>query len=301
MIAVSEVIHFIKFDIINVFGVIQNKFIKYLKPIDCVDEYTLDWISKHKNNKQQAAEQSKAKVILCDPSICFSEIIISQGKVLIHVNNPKIEIALIADRFFAVKPSPGIHNSAYIDPKANISKLSYIGPNCFIGNCTIGSGTLIYPNVTIYDGVVIGKNVIVQAGAVIGTDGLGCERKEDGTLVKFSHLAGVVIDDNVEIGANCQIARGALSNTVIGYGTKINGLCFIAHNCILGKNVLITGNSMLAGSVKVEDNVTIYSRVVVREQRTIGEGAVIGMGAVVITDIPPGETWMGNPAKRYEK
>lgn len=130
---------------------------------------------------------------------------------------------------------------------------------------------------------------------------MGCDRKKDGILVKFPHFGGVEICDDVEIGANCQITRGSLSNTIIGSGSKINGLCFIAHNCILSKNVWITGDTMLAGSVTIEDNVTIYSKVIIREQRTIGEGSVIGMGAVVTKDVPPGETWVGNPAKKMEK
>jgi len=301
MLPLSKIIKFIKPNIINVFGSADNVFVRYLRPIELVDEYTLDWISKHRKDKQKIAEQSKAKVILCDTSVYYSESISSQNKILIHVHNPKMEIALIADHFFIQKPLPEIHSTAYIHPEARISESVYIGPNCFIGKCSINTGTIIHPNVTIYDGVTIGKNVVIQAGAVIGTDGLGCERKEDGVLVKFSHLGGVEVGNDVEIGANCQIARGALTNTIIGNGSKINGLCFIAHNCILGKNVWITGCSMLAGSVRVEDNVTIYSRVVVREQRTIGKGAVIGMGAVVTSNIPPSETWLGNPAKRHEK
>ena len=182
-----------------------------------------------------------------------------------------------------------------------IAKSVYIASNCSIGDCTIEEGTCIYPNVTIYDGVSIGKNVIIQAGAVIGTDGLGCERKENGELIKFAHLGKVIIEDNVEIGANCQIARGALSDTIIGKGTKINGLSFIAHNCVIGNNVLITGSSMLAGSVNVEDNVTIYSKVIVREQRKIGKGSIIGMGSVVTKNVPAGEIWIGNPAKKMKK
>ena len=153
----------------------------------------------------------------------------------------------------------------------------------------------------IYDNCEIGNDCLIHAGTVIGTDGLGCMREADGTLVKFPHLGGVRIGNNVEIGANCQIAKGVLSDTFIGDGCKINGLCFIAHNCILEENVWITGDTMLCGTVHVGKDATVFSNVIVRDQRHIGAGATIGMGAVVTKHVPDGETWLGNPARKLEK
>ena len=300
-IALQEIIDFLGSDVIQVFGNPKDVYVRHLKPSETVDKDTLDWVNSIRPDKQVIAENSKAKVILADKDVQYTNPIASQCKTLILVENPRITLALIADQFFVQKPSSGIHFSSYIHPKAEIFASAYIGSNCSIGKCTIGENTRVYPNVTIYDGVNIGNNVIIQAGTVVGTDGLGCDRKKNGELVKFPHLGGVEICDNVEIGANCHIARGALSNTIIGSGSKINGLCFIAHNCILGKNVWITGDTMLAGSVSVEDNVTIYSKVIIREQRKIGEGSIIGMGAVVTKDVPPCEIWIGNPAKKMEK
>lgn len=301
LINIKDIISFLGTDVIRTFGVTDGVFVRHLKPVESVDDETLDWIGAGRKNKQYLAENSPAKVILCDPEISYSDTLKSQGKTLIQVRNPKLSLSLIADRFFVTKEKFGIHPSAVIHPSAKIADNVFIAAHCSLGNCEIGEGSRIFPNVTVYDGVSIGKNVVIHAGAVIGTDGLGCERKDDGELVKFTHLGGVIIHDHVEIGANCQVARGALSNTIIGNGVKINGLTFIAHNCILGKNVLITGHSMLAGSVKVEENATIYSHSIVRQQKTIGKGAVIGMGSVVISDVPPGETWVGNPAKKLEK
>lgn len=300
-VAVKDIINFLGSEIIRIDGNPENIYVINLKPPELVDKDSLDWIGKQKQNKQQIAEETAAQTIICDTSVIFTEKIAAQNKVLICVNNPRLIIALVADKFFLKKPEPGVHSTAYLHPKAVVDSTVYIGANCSIGKCKIHEGTTIYPNVTIYDGVSIGKNVLIQAGAVIGTDGLGCERRDDGTLIKFTHLGGVEIGDDVEIGANCQIARGALSNTIIGRGCKINGLCFIAHNCVLDENVWITGNTMLAGSVRVGKNATIFSSVIVREQRSIGQRATIGMGSVVTKDVPAGETWLGNPAKKVEK
>lgn len=210
-------------------------------------------------------------------------------------------MARIADHFFVEKHIPGINPSAVIDPDARIDETAHIGAGCIIGKVTIGAGTVLMPNVVVYDNVKIGDNCLIQAGVVIGTDGLGCSRDDQGRLTKFPHLGGVVIGNDVEVGANSQIAKGSFSDTIIEDGCKLNGLCFIAHNCHLEENVWITGNTMLCGSVHVGKNTTIFSSVIIRDQRTIGQGVTIGMGAVVTKSIPDGETWVGNPAKKFEK
>jgi UDP-3-O-[3-hydroxymyristoyl] glucosamine N-acyltransferase len=300
-IPVQEIINLLGTEVIQVLGNIEKRYIHHLKPVESVDEYTLDWVNSTRDNKQSIAESSKASVLLVDEEISFSENIQVQNKILIQVKSPRLGITMVAQGFFVAKQEAGIHPNATIHPEAVVSLTATISAGCVVGNCIIGDNTIVQPNVTIYDKVTIGKNCLIQAGVVIGTDGLGCQRLEDGTLVKFPHLGGVEIGDNVEIGANSQIARGALSNTIIKNGVKMNGLCFIAHNCILEENVWITGNTMLAGSVRVKKNTTIFSSVIIREQRTIGSGVIIGMGAVITKDVPDGETWFGNPAQKKEQ
>ena len=298
-IAIQDIINFLGPDVIQVLGNIEDRcYIHHLKPVESVDEFTLDWVNSTKADKQLIAESSKANVLLVDDEIAYSENIQIQNKILIYVKSPRLGISMVAQAFFVAKQLTGIHPDATIDSEAIVSSSAYISAGCVLGNCVIGDNTVIQPNVTIYDKVTIGENCLIQAGVVIGTDGLGCQRREDGTLVKFPHLGGVDIGNNVEIGANCQIARGVLSNTIIKNGVKMNGLCFIAHNCILEENVWITGNTMLAGSVRVKENTTIFSSVVIREQRTIGRGVTIGMGSVITKDVPDGETWFGSPAKK---
>ena len=300
-ILLTEIISFLGDEIIIVYGNPVDIELRYLKEPKNVDEYTLDWVNANKSGKQQIVETSKANAIIVGQDIIYSDVLKEQGKVIIQVNNPKLTVAKVGNEFFVCKPLPCIHSTAVINKEAKIGNNVFIGANTTIGKCEIGNNVTIHSNVTLYDNVTIKNNVLIHAGAIIGTDGLGCEREKDGRLVKFPHFGGVIIEDDVEIGANCQIAKGALSNTIIGKGSKINVGCYIAHNVVLGKNVWISAQAKIAGSVHVCDNVTIFIGVIIREQKTIGFGSTIGMGAVVTKDVPDGETWIGNPAKKLLK
>lgn len=301
-IKVADIIGFLGAEIISVQGKVDDcTYVDNIPDSSNVEEFSLDWVNSSKDNKQIIAENSRAKVLVVDPSVVLSPIMENVGKVLLVVSKPRRTVAKIASHFFIEKKTPGIHLSAIIHDEALIDSSAHISAGCVIGKAKIGAGTVLMPNVVVYDDVCIGDNCLIQAGAVIGTDGLGCIRDAEGKLTKFPHLGGVIIGNDVEIGANCQVAKGAFSNTVLENGCKINGLCFIAHNCHLEENVWITGDTMLSGSVHVKKNTTIYSNVIIREQRIIGERVTIGMGSVVTKNIPDGETWVGNPAHKLEK
>lgn len=300
-VSVLEIITCLGDEIINTNGDITDVYIDNLADAQHVNETTLDWVNPSKQDKQNIAESSPAKVVLTDDTVIYSDSMRLQQKVLLHVKKPRLAMIKVAYQFFLEKQKPGVHPTAVIDAEAVIDNTAHIGAGCVIGKASIGADTVLMPNVVVYDDVKIGDRCLIQAGAVIGTDGLGCSRDAEGRLTKFPHLGGVVIGNDVEIGANCQIARGALSDTVIKDGCKMNGLCFIAHNCVLEENVWITGDTMLCGSCHVGKNATIFSDVIIRDQRTIGKGAQIGMGAVVVKNIPDGETWLGNPAHKVEK
>jgi len=299
-VSLNKIIDFLSNELIDVYGD-ESIIVKHLSDTEHVDEFTLDWINPAKQEKQKAAEASKAKAIIVDKEIVFSEVIRNQGKVLLVVNNPKLAIAKVGNEFFVEKVTPGIHPSAIIHPDAQIGKRVYIGANTVIENCTIGDDAIIDANVHIYSPVIIGKHCTVKSGAVLGGMGFGFEKDENGNLFRFPQIGNLFIGDYVEIGANTCIDRGALSDTVIGDHCKINNLCHIAHNNKIGKNVVITAHVNISGSNVIEDKVWIAPNASIRGWIKIGKGATIGMGAVVTKDVPAGETWVGNPARKLEK
>lgn len=299
-ISINSIIGILGEEVVSVYGDVENAWIDNLSDANNVNETSLDWINISKQNKQEIAEASIAKVLITDESVRYSAALQGQKKVILHVKNPRLAMIKVAYMFLE-KKEPSIHPTAVVDPNAHIHPSVHVGAGCIVGRATIGADTVLMPNVVVYDNVTIGERCLFQSGVVIGTDGLGCSRDAEGKLTKFPHLGGVIIGDDVEIGANSQVARGALSDTIIKNGCKMNGLCFIAHNCVLEENVWITGDTMLCGSVHVGKNTTIFSNVVVRDQCYIGENATVGMGAVVVKSIPSGETWIGNPARKIEK
>ena len=295
-IEIREILGFLGDKISKVDGEVAGAYIDNLAEVERVNETTLDWINPSKHNKQEIAEGSKARVLLVDESI--SPI---AGKVLIRVKNPKVAIAEVGNHFFVEQPKRFIHTTAIIDPEAKIGKDVSIGAYCVIGKAVIGDGCVLDTNVRVYDDVVMGKSCVVKAGAVLGGAGFGYERDADGNKFRFPQIGQLIMGDYVEVGANTCIDRGALADTVIGDYTKINNLCHIAHNNKIGKNVTITGCVNVSGSNVIDDDVWLAPNSSVRGWVHVGKGVTVGMGAVVVKDIPEGETWVGNPARKLDK
>lgn len=300
-VTIEELKSFLGESILAIHGDYSSAYIDNISDVDRVSYSTLDWINSAKSNKQFIAETSKAKVLLVDPTVVYSSNLKHNEKILLIVENPKAILINIIREFFVEKIQPRIDPTAVIHPNAKIGKNVFIGAHCYIGDCIIGDDNIIHSNVCIYDRTIIGNNNVIHSGALVCVDGLGCVRSSDGSLIEFPQLGGVVIGNNTYIGGNTHIASGSLSDTIIENGCKINGMCFIGSNDHIGENVWITGSTMLAGSVKVGKNTTIFSKVVVREWCKIGENVIIGMGSVVTKNVPAGETWLGNPARKFEK
>lgn len=206
--------------------------------------------------------------------------------------HPSASVARSAE--ISVDAVVGAH--AVIEREARIGRGASIGPGTVVGRRSeVGAGSILYANVSVYHDVHIGKRVIIHSGSVIGADGFGYLPR-GGKHVKIPHVGGVVIEDDVELGALVTVDRGMMDDTIVRQGAKIDDHCHVAHNCDVGECVIMAGGSMLSGSVRVGKAAVLAGAVAVRDNLSIGAGARLGGGSRVLSDVPPGESVLGYPA-----
>jgi UDP-3-O-[3-hydroxymyristoyl] glucosamine N-acyltransferase len=199
---------------------------------------------------------------------------------------------------------PGVYveERAVVSERARIGANTRVGAGCALGaGVTIGSDCEIYPSVTIYPGTTLGDRVIVHAGAVLGSDGFGYVRdRKTGRYEKFPQVGRLVIEDDVEIGANATVDRGALDETRIRRGAKIDNLVHIGHNCDIGEDVVIAAQTGLSGSIVLENGVVLGGQVGIGEHARIEEGVMLGgQGGVLPNKVLRGKgvAFWGTPAQ----
>jgi UDP-3-O-[3-hydroxymyristoyl] glucosamine N-acyltransferase len=249
---------------------------------------------------EELIRQARASLVILDRTLPFDGPALASAGVaaVIESDNARLDFMRVVDRFFAAPRPRGIAPSAVIAASARVAKDVYIGPLCSLGErVEIGAGTVIHAGVQIYDRVRIGRNVTIHAGTVIGADGFGYERDAQGVLVKFPHLGGVVIEDDVEIGANTCIDRGALGDTRVCKGARIDNLVHVAHNTVVGRHAAVIAHAMIGGSTQIGDFAWVAPSACLRDRITIGAHAVVGLAAVVTKSVPDGVTVMGAPAR----
>lgn len=189
---------------------------------------------------------------------------------------------------------------AYLGENVKVGNASKIFPNAFIGdNVSIGNKCIIHPGVKIYHGTVIGNNVTIHAGTVVGSDGFGFAPQADGSFKKVPQIGNVVIEDNVEIGANTTIDRATIGSTIIKAGAKLDNLIQIAHNVEVGNSTVIAAQSGVSGSTKIGKNAMIGGQVGIVGHINIGDGAKINAQSGVSKSIEPGKSVTGSPAYDY--
>ena len=236
----------------------------------------------------------------CKAAIVLSRTIIP-NRCCIVVDDPKLAFVHVLEEWFHVEHSGEIHPSATIDPTANVHETATIHAGVVVmGDCEVGAGTTVFPNAVLYPKTVVGQRVRIHAGAVIGSDGFGYHPGPHGP-VKIPHLGPVVIEDDVEIGANATIDRGFLTETRIGQGSKLDNLVHVAHNVSMGSHVVIAAQTGISGSVSIGDGVLMGGQVGIVEHTEIGPGARIGAQSGVTRTIPSGETVLGSPAESAMK
>ncbi len=234
-------------------------------------------------------------LIADDPYYAFSQIVI-----LLHGHRQHKNVGLSEKAGIATTAKIGknciINNFATICDNAVIGDNTIIYPCVFVGpNVTIGQNCIFYPNATIYDGCKLGDNVIINANATIGKDGYGYAT-HNGKHYKIPQIGIVILEDDVEIGSNCCIQRGAIEDTVIGTGCKIGDLTNIGHGTKIGPHCLLIGQIAIAGSTTIGHHCVIGGQVGIVGHIKIGNCVKIAAQAGVVNDIPDGQSVMGAPA-----
>ena len=272
-----------------------------------------------------AALQSRAGAVIAGEFAAS----VNCGRPLLVSDHPKLAFARAARAFRAshddastesssgqasVHATAVVHTSAVLKPGARVEERAVVGARAEIGEntcigagCAIGEGVKIgrdceiYPNVTLYPGTTMGDRVIVHAGAVLGSDGFGYVRdRNTGHYEKFPQVGKLVIEDDVEIGANTTIDRGALDQTRIRRGAKLDNLVHIGHNCQIGEDVIIAAQTGLSGSIVIENGVILGGQVGIGEHARIEEGVMLGgQGGVLPNKVLRGKgvAFWGTPAQ----
>ena len=238
-----------------------------------------------------------------------------EGRSLIVVPDPYLALARALEIFHPPeRPRPGVSPAAHvpsscaIGPEAAIQTGVVLGERCRVGArtviqagvvlgdaVTVGEDTWLHPNVTVYAGCAIGSRVVVHAGAVIGSDGFGFAREGE-RHHKIPQVGTVVVEDDVEIGANAAIDRATFGATRIGRGTKIDNLVQIGHNVRIGENTLLVAQSGISGSTRLGRNVIIAGQSGAAGHLEIGDGSRVGAKSAVLQDLPAGSFVIGHPA-----
>src|ERR1043166_1446338 len=262
-----------------------------------------------------AARTSKASCLI------VSEALILDDRCQIVAKNPKLAFALVAEVLHPPKQrAPQVHPSAVIADDAKLGRDVFIGAFVCIGEgtivgdrtqiragakigdgVTVGDDCVIHPNVFVEDSVTVGNRVILHAGVVIGADGFGYVRDEM-SYHKFPQIGTVVIEDDVELGANTTVDRGALGRTRIGKGTKLDNMVHVGHNCDIGERVVIAAQTGISGSVTIEDDCVIGGQVGFGDHIRVLSGAVIGSKAGILPGkiVRPG-VWWGIPIQPLDE
>lgn len=265
------------------------KYRKYLKDCQASACFVIS------NFKHENAPENLILLLCEDPEISFLKAI----KILHPTTkfpHSIAEQAVLADN---VSLGENVHIAAFssIAENSSIGEQTEIFASVHIGrNVVIGKNCQIYPNVVIYHNTQIGNNVIIHAGAIIGADGFGYKYRNNEHL-KVPHVGNVIIEDNVEIGANTCIDRAALGSTCIGMGSKIDNLVQLGHNNQIGRNVIICGQSGISGSCRIGDGAILAGSVGIADHVSVGQQAVVMARSGVASDVGEGDQIFGSPAK----
>lgn len=245
----------------------------------------------HNAKYQEKLKTTKASAVIVGKNIN------ADGLTLLRAKDPYYAFrnAVVRLHGYRQHPHAGIHPKAHVEPSATIGEGTVVYPGAYVGHgAKVGSDCILYPNVCVYDHCVLGDRVILHAGTCIGQDGFGYAT-HGGEHHKIPQMGNVVIEDDVEIGANTVISRSALESTRVGKGTKIDSLVMIGHGSTIGQHCLLVAQVGIAGSVTVGNYVTMAGQAGIAGHLTIGNQATIAAQSGVMTDIDEKAIIIGSP------
>ena len=287
-------------------------------------EVEVEGISSPQNPKEGTAvfcqsEKDVRKAIRGKPAVLVVSKEVEYPSYIL-VEDVRFALALYLERVYPEVHPTGVSEKAHIGLNVEMGRNVYIGPFAFVGNnvrigdnvkvypftfvgdnTVIGEGTVLFPGVVIYPNTIVGKNVRIHSGAVIGADGFGYHIGKEG-IRKLNHIGNVIIEDDVEIGANTTVDRALIDSTRVGKGTKVDNLVMIAHNCDIGERNLIVSQVGISGSVRTGKEVILAGQVGVADHITIGDRVTVTAKAGVTKDLKPGKVYGANlPAVEWAR
>ena len=281
-------------------------------PLECAAGGDLSFLSNPKYH--EAALASSAGAILAASAEGLP------GRTVLVCADPYAAFARVLQEFHPPRRRPpGIHPSALVEPGASVASSASLGPcvvvgegtvvgegsqvdaGCVLGrSCKVGRDCHIFPRVVLYDETELGDRVILHSGVVLGSDGFGYAQ-EGGRHLKIPQVGRVVVEDDVEIGANSTVDRGALDETRIGAGSKIDNLVMVAHNARIGPHCILVAQSGISGSTRLGHHVIIAGQSGAVGHIRIGDGARVGAKSAVTHDLPDGAFVTGHPAQDHRR
>lgn len=289
--------------------------VEQLAKIEEASTGSLSFLSNPKY--EQYLYTTKASVVIVNDDLKLDRPI---SATIVRVKNAYLAFSTLLELYNKMRlDKTGVEERAFIDTSAKIGKDAYVGafayidrgavigerckiyPHVYVGdNVKIGDDTTLFPGVSVYFDCIIGERVIIHSGTVVGSDGFGFAPQEDGSYNKISQIGNVIIEDDVEIGANSVIDRATMGSTIIRKGVKLDNLIQIAHNVEVGKHTVIAAQSGISGSTKIGEHAVIGGQVGVVGHINIANGSQIqAQSGVNRTIAEEGKKWSGTPAAPY--
>jgi UDP-3-O-[3-hydroxymyristoyl] glucosamine N-acyltransferase len=262
--------------------------------LDDIRDNTIIWV-KNKDTLKDLEISNNKNLLIVTNSIEIGGLV--NLNYLISKNSKELFFEVLNHYYKNEKDGSFISKKSVVETK-DIGNNVKIGHNCYIGpQVKISDNVTIKNNVVMEGKVTIGRGTIISSGVIIGTDGYGYYKNKEGINIKVPHFGGVIIGQNVEIGANTCIDRGTLGDTKIGKNVKIDNLSHIAHNVIIEDNAIVFALTVIAGSVLLRENSYVAPSATIMNQLTIGRNSIVGLGAVVLKDVEDNVVVAGVPAK----